>query len=61
MDRYMMQAFAATVAALVVLALLECWFPARPGPLDEDQEHTDPQVWAVLEEARRITQAAAEE
>jgi succinate dehydrogenase hydrophobic anchor subunit len=61
MDRYMLQALTATAAAILVLVLLEAWFPARPGHVDEDQDRADPQVWAVLEEARRITQAAAEE
>lgn len=47
----------AALAFLVVLALIELTIPRPKKHVDQEQQ--DPQVWAVWEEARRITQDAA--
>lgn len=62
MDRYLVHGIIATVGCVVVLALLELLLPARaPAAAAEDPDDAAHMVWDVLEEARRITQAAAEE
>lgn len=43
--------------AILLLVLLQLL--SRPAP-DVPQDQDEPQVWEVLEEARRITQQAAE-
>lgn len=58
MDRYLVHGLVAAGATILVLVLLELFYPAHHTELGPDE--SDPQVWAVLDEARRITQAAAE-
>lgn len=46
---------------VAVLAVLHYWFRRGPELAAAAADPTDPRVWEVLEEARQITETAAED
>jgi hypothetical protein len=61
MDHHLIREILAVATALLFLAAIALLIPPGTVPDPDDQEERHPAVWEVLEEARRITEAAAEE